>query len=76
MMSVEEVDRLIAETLEVPVPRVTPDLAYGGVAEWDSMNHVSLMLALEQRLGTVIDAETMVALSTVAAIRAYVEASQ
>ena len=75
MMSTTDVDRLIAETLEIPVPRVTPDLAYGSVAEWDSMNHVNLMLALEERLGTEIDADLMIELTTVAAIRAYVEAS-
>ena len=71
----EEVDQLIAETLGIPRKRVTPELAFGGVAEWDSLGHVSIMLALEERLGTEIDADRMVELTTVAAIHQYAEAT-
>ena len=51
---------------------VEVELAYESIPEWDSLNHVNLMLALEQRTGRSIDEDTMVELTTVAAIREFV----
>ncbi len=68
-----DVEQLIADTLGIPLKKVTRELSFGEVAEWDSLGHVSIMLALEERLGTEIDAEQMVELTTVGAIHQYVE---
>jgi citrate synthase len=68
-----DVDQLIADTLGIPRRKVTPELAFGEVAEWDSLGHVSIMLALEERFGTEIDAERMVELTSVGAIHDYVQ---
>lgn len=67
-LSVEE---LVAGILGIPRPRVVPELEYQAIPEWDSMAHVNLMLALEDRLGTVIDADQMVELTSVRAILAH-----
>ena len=74
-MSSADVEQLVADTLGIPRKRVTPGLSFGDVAEWDSLGHVSIMLALEERLGTEIDAEQMVELTSVGAIHTYVEAA-
>ena len=66
-----DISRLVATTLGIPVERVTDDLAFSEVAEWDSLNHVNLMLALEAALQTEIDEDLMVELTTVKAIRAF-----
>ena len=66
-----DIARLVASTLGIPVDRVTDDLAFSEVAEWDSLNHVNLMLALEAALGTEIDEDRMVELTTVLAIREF-----
>jgi citrate synthase len=71
----KDVEQLIAEALGIPRKRVTPQLEFGAVAEWDSLGHVTLMLALEERTGTEIDAERMVELTTVGAISQYVDAA-
>ena len=65
------ISRLVATTLGIPVERVTDDLAFSEVAEWDSLNHVNLMLALEAALQTEIDEDLMVQLTTVKAIREF-----
>ena len=70
-----DVEQLIADTLGIARKKVTPGLAFGEVAEWDSLGHVSIMLALEERLGTEIDAEQMVELTSVGAIHEYVRAA-
>ena len=66
-----DISRLVATTLGIPIERVTDDLAFSEVAEWDSLNHVNLMLALEGALHIEIDEDQMVELTTVKAIREF-----
>jgi citrate synthase len=65
------VSDLIAEQLKVPVARVRDDLAFGAIPEWDSLNHVNLMLELERVYGIPIGDEEMVDLISVRAIRQF-----
>ena len=71
MTATLDISRLVASTLGIPVERVTDDLAFSQVAEWDSLNHVNLMLALEAALDTEIDEDRMVELTTIRAIRDF-----
>ncbi|MCA9511152.1 MAG: acyl carrier protein [Myxococcota bacterium] len=71
-MDHEALTQLVAETFGIAPDRVRDELAYESIPEWDSLNHVNLMLALEQRTGRSIDEDTMVELTTVAAIREFV----
>jgi citrate synthase len=65
---VADVRRVIATALGVAPERITDDLEFGVLPEWDSLNHVNLMLALETALGTQIDADQMIELTNVRAI--------
>lgn len=67
------VSDVIAEQLRIPVARVREDLAFGAIPEWDSLNHVNLMTALEKEYGVTIDEDLMVELIDVRAIRSFVE---
>lgn len=66
--------QLIAEQLRVPQARVRDELAFGAIPEWDSLNHVNLMVALEAEYGVTVDEDHMVELTTVRAIRTFIEA--
>ena len=66
------VEILISEVLGVPRQVVTDDLQFQSIPEWDSLRHVDLMLALEAQLDVEIDADQMVELSSVSAIRSFV----
>jgi citrate synthase len=71
-MQIEDlVGKLIAGTLGISVQSVHDDLAFSDIAEWDSLNHVNLMIALEQMLNIEIGEELMVELTSVRAIRAF-----
>jgi len=65
---VAEIEQIIADVLGIGREQVVPDLAYQSVDEWDSVNHVNLMLALEERTGKEIDGDLMVELTNVRAI--------
>jgi citrate synthase len=66
--------QLIAEQLRVPQARVRDELAFGAIPEWDSLNHVNLMVALEAEYGVTVDEDHMVELTTVREIRTFIEA--
>ena len=66
------VEDVIAGVLKIPVGAVTDDLEFNGVPQWDSLNHVNLMLELEQVYGVTVDEEHMVELTSVRAIRQFV----
>lgn len=65
-------DKLIASTLGVRTSEVSDELAFNSIPEWDSLNHVNLMLAIESQYETTISEDDMVQLTTVAAIRAFI----
>jgi citrate synthase len=67
------VQETVAEALQVPASQVTPDLAFGGIKEWDSMGHMGVMMLLEERFGISIDAEIIAALISLPAICAYIQ---
>jgi citrate synthase len=69
------IEDLVAEVLKVPRDRITDDLEYGGIAEWDSLAHVNLMLAIEERCGVDIDEDMMVELTSIAALRTFARES-
>lgn len=63
-----EVQQIIADVLGIDREQVVPELSYQSVVEWDSLNHVNLMLALEEKIGREIDGDLMVELTSVRAI--------
>ena len=67
------IQETVAEALQVPASQVTPELAFGGIKEWDSMGHMGVMMLLEERFGISIDAEIIAALTSVPAICEYIQ---
>ncbi|MFF4160750.1 citrate/2-methylcitrate synthase [Streptomyces sp. NPDC001678] len=70
------VDRLIAHTLRIDEDRVTADLEYQSIREWDSLGHVTLMVALENAYGITVDDELTLELRSVEEIRAFAARQQ
>jgi acyl carrier protein len=72
----ERIRAVVAESLRLPVDRIGADAAIGSVPNWDSTAHMRMMLALEDEFGIVLDAALMVEMTSLARIRAAVEALQ
>lgn len=66
-----DVVHLIARGLGIDVERVTDDLEYQSIPEWDSLRHVRLLVTLERELDVRITDDLTVALHSVRAIRAF-----
>ena len=50
----EQIIELLAELLNVPAGTITEDTMASDIESWDSLNHVLIIGALEERLGIVI----------------------
>ena len=63
-----ENDRVIetfSKVLGLPVERITDDLRYASIPEWDSIAHMSVVAALEDAYGIMIDMDDVIDMSSV-----------
>jgi acyl carrier protein len=63
----------MAAVLHVPADSVTASTTQDQCERWDSVEHLNLMLAIEERFGKRLDIETMARLTSVAAILGFLE---
>ena len=67
-----ENDRVIetfSKVLGLPVERITDDLRYATIPEWDSIAHMSVIAALEDAFGIMIDMDDVIDMSSVGKAR-------
>jgi acyl carrier protein len=71
-MTVPTDDRIVtafATTLGLPPEAITDDLRYRGIPQWDSIAHMSIIAALEEAFGIMIDMDDVIDMSSVAKAR-------
>jgi citrate synthase len=68
----ERVESIIASTLNVDNDVITDGLAYQAIAEWDSMQHMRLMLALGNAFQIDIGPDEVIELMDVASIKKFI----
>ena len=61
--------RSLAARLGIPAERVTDDLAYNSLKEWDSVAHMALVVELESEFDVMFDTDDILGMSTVAKAR-------
>jgi acyl carrier protein len=72
----EQVRRMAAEVLEVPVDSLTAESSPETVENWDSVQHLNLILEVEQSFGVQADMEHMDQLQSLGAIAEWISRSQ
>ncbi len=68
-----KLQEIVRGTLELPPDVDVTRARQLGVAGWDSLAHVSLMLAIEGEFAVSIDVADQIHLTSYAAIRRYLE---
>lgn len=68
-----ELRELIANALECDVNSIKPDSGLGKHFNWDSLGHVAVMVALEDKYGIEINDRNIESLSNFTAIKEYVK---
>jgi citrate synthase len=69
--SKQSIEDIISQTLKIPKNSIRDDLKYQSIAEWSSLSHIALMLAIEEAYKTEINEDMMLQLTSIAAIREY-----
>jgi len=59
----------VAASLDISADRITDDLAYNSIAEWDSIAHMALVAALENTYGIMLDTDDIIDMSSISEIR-------
>ena len=73
MTSFEQLQTVMAAILQVPADQITPELDREGLDAWDSVQHLNLMLAIEDEFGVSMDVEALQSLTSVPKILEYLE---
>lgn len=64
-------EQVIADALRIDVTNVSDDLEFGVTPEWDSLNHVALMMSIEAEFDIKVTDDDVVELTNVPAIRRF-----
>lgn len=60
----QRLKKIFADTLDLPIERITDDLTYNSIPEWDSVAHMNLISALDEELDTMIETVDIIAMRT------------
>lgn len=63
------------DILQVPEEAITRDTKQSDLEAWDSLEHLNLMLALEQEFDLTLDVDDLQNLTSVAAILRHLESA-
>jgi len=69
----EKLQEIMATALELPTSDIKEKSTMEDIAEWDSLGHVHIMVALEQAFDLYMDVEDFAKLSSVPEILRYLE---
>ncbi|MDE6271925.1 MAG: acyl carrier protein [Muribaculaceae bacterium] len=69
----DKVYGIIAQTLNIPVESIGPELGIGMIDQWDSMGNMAVIAALEEQLGIEFPIEDLFDLNFVEAIIEEIE---
>jgi acyl carrier protein len=72
-MNINDLKTVIASTFEVPEDQITNDCSSGKIPQWDSIGHLNLILALEERFKISFTVDEIMALRDVTAIWTVLE---
>ena len=65
----KNLEQLLAELLQIPVTKVTADLAMKDLDVWDSLKHMELIASLEQQFELQFSFEEIVSMRSVSDIK-------
>ncbi len=64
-MNKDKLRTCFSQSLGIPLERVTDDLAYNSIPEWDSVAHMTLVASLESAFDLMLETDDILDLSTV-----------
>jgi len=72
----EQVRNVASDIFGIPVDRITAESSPETIENWDSMQHLNLVLAIEEKFGVQLDPEDIEQMKNIGAVAALVEKLQ
>lgn len=69
----EQVQAIASDVLGVPTRKISPNSSPETIENWDSMQHLNLVLAIEEKFGIQLAPEEIEQMKTIGAIAALVD---
>lgn len=63
-MNEQKLRTIFAESLGIEEAKVTEDLTYNSIPEWDSIAHMALISEIDDQFDTMLDTEDVLEMST------------
>lgn len=64
--------RLISEIFEIPIDQITDNFDHKNIEEWDSMNHINLIVSVEEEFEIEIEEDRILDLMSLNTLSEYV----
>jgi acyl carrier protein len=74
--TLEQVRHIASDIFSVPVDKITAESSPETIENWDSMQHLNLVLAVEEKFGVQLEPEDIEQMKNVGAVAAVVEKLQ
>ncbi len=74
--TLEQVRNVASDTLGIPADKITAESSPETIENWDSMQHLNLVLAIEEKFGIQLEPEDIEQMKNIGAIAALVERLQ
>lgn len=68
----QRLKEIMSRLFEVPLDKIPDDAAINALKGWDSLGHISLMMAVEQEFGVALTTEAMQQALTLPALEDFV----
>jgi acyl carrier protein len=65
----DKLHQIVSKGLLIPPDKVTEDLKYNFIPEWDSVAHMALIAEIEESFDIMMDTDDIVEMSSVGKIR-------
>ena len=70
----ERIKHVMARTFDIPISDIADDAQINGIANWDSLGHMLLMLELEAEFGVSISTDDITSLLSLDLLDMYLQA--
>ena len=74
--TLEQVRNIASDIFGIPVEKITAESSPETIENWDSMQHLNLVLAMEEKFGVQLDPEDIEQMKNIGAVAALVEKLQ
>ena len=72
----EQVRNIASDIFGIPATKITPESSPETIENWDSMQHLNLVLAVEEKFGVQLEPEDIEQMKSIGAVAKLVEKLQ